>query len=224
MSEKLTTADDVYAVLSDPAKLKEYKYMQKRDESKSGIDNEKFYLDLPYDEITAIVSGEMKKILERIPESERSKVTWEAVGSTSIKGMPGTMHPDVLLMFPEFPPSKPVLQALLDHGFYMSRAAPLDPQDVWWFYIFPDGILEEHKLTLHMTTVDNTAGKILRETRDMCRSEQWAFEDYKQAKIAANEAATSFLGYKMAKGKGSKLLEMIREKHGFQMPNLAKPN
>ena len=48
--------------------------------------------------------------------------------------------------------------------------------------------------------------------RDMCRSEEWAFEDYKAAKIEASKAS-DFIGYKMAKGKNSKLLEMLRNKH-----------
>ena len=46
----------------------------------------------------------------------------------------------------------------------------------------------------------------------MCRSEKWAFEDYKSAKIEAAKAP-EFIGYKMAKGKNSKLLEMLREKY-----------
>ena len=32
------------------------------------------------------------------------------VGSTSIEGMPGTKFPDALLIIPEFPPSKPIIQ------------------------------------------------------------------------------------------------------------------
>ena len=46
----------------------------------------------------------------------------------------------------------------------------------------------------------------------MCRNEEWAFEDYKAAKIEASKAA-DFIGYKMGKGKNSKLLEMLRNKH-----------
>ena len=47
----------------------------------------------------------------------------------------------------------------------------------------------------------------------MCLTETWAFEDYKAAKILAS-GAKDFGGYKMMKGEKSKLLEMIREKHG----------
>ena len=46
----------------------------------------------------------------------------------------------------------------------------------------------------------------------MCRSEKWAFEDYKAAKIEAAKAP-EFFSYKIAKGKNSKLLEMLWEKY-----------
>ena len=48
--------------------------------------------------------------------------------------------------------------------------------------------------------------------RDMCRTEQWAFDDYKSSKIAAYNASKSFMGYKEKKGE-SKLLKMLREKY-----------
>ena len=48
------------------------------------------------------------------------------MGSTSIRGMPGTMMPDALIMTPEFPPSRGVIQALLDCGYYFSSSAALD--------------------------------------------------------------------------------------------------
>ena len=59
-------------------------------------------------------------------QSERAGIQWEHVGSTSIKGMPGTMMPDALIITPEFPPSKAVIQALLDSGYYFSSSAALD--------------------------------------------------------------------------------------------------
>ena len=63
-----------------------------------------------------------------------------------------------------------------------------------------------------MVTEDNAAGKILLDTRNMCRNEDWAFQDYKQAKISAyEEGKGKFKDYKAGKGKKSKLLEMLRE-------------
>ena len=59
-------------------------------------------------------------------QGEKEGIKWEHVGSTSIKGMPGTMMPDALIIPPEFPPSKGVIQALLDCGYYFSSSAALD--------------------------------------------------------------------------------------------------
>ena len=75
------------------------------------------------------------------------------------------------------------------------------------------GILEDHKLVVHMCTEDCSGAKILLECRDLCRTEEWTFNDYKEAKVKAS--AGSWNQYKMGKGSGSKLLAMLREKHGF---------
>ena len=71
---------------------------------------------------------------------ERKDLRWEHVGSTSIEGMPGSLMPDALLIIPEFPPSKAVIQAFLDSGYYFSSSAfHLDVRDLWWFFVFTDG-------------------------------------------------------------------------------------
>jgi hypothetical protein len=123
-----------------------------------------------------------------------------------------TKFPDALLIPPSYPPSKGVIQAFLDCGYYFSSCSHLDTKDLWFFFVFTDGILKYHKLTVHVTIEDNKAGKILRATRDMCRSEQWAFDDYKNAKVEAAKAK-DFAGYKQGKGSNSKLLNMLREKY-----------
>jgi len=211
--QKLTTAEDLHALFSDPARLKSYRYTQPVT-SDCGIDNEKFHLELPYDAIRAKVEECRDAFLAAVPEQERSGLVWEHVGSTSIRGMPGTMMPDSLLIVPEFPPSKPVVQALLDCGYYFSSSAALDPQDLWWMLVFTEGFLKDHKLVLHVVTEDNVAAKILRDTRDMCNSEEWAFNDYKEAKMSAyKDADGEFKDYKQGKGKASKLLTMLREKY-----------
>ena len=179
--------------------------------------------------------------------------------------------PDSLIIVPEFPPSKGVIQALLDLGYYFSSSAALDLQvilrsffrkyhyttllyniilgslvDAPLYRRFSEGMrnqsrfsrtlivviltgwlqisflvqmmnllfvscpyrtlisfhllmkksrvtvfrsapksldlilhLQDHKLVIHIVTEDNRAGKILRDTRDMCNSEEWAFNDYK---------------------------------------------
>ena len=210
--KKLETADELHELFSDPERLKNYRYSQPV--ISDTVDNEKFHLDLPFDEIKAIVESCRGKFFAAVPEGERSGLKWEHVGSTSIKGMPGTMMPDSLIIVPEFPPSKGVIQALLNCDYYFSSSAALDPKDLWWMHIFTDGLLKDHKLVLHIVTEDNVAAKILRETRDMCNTEEWAFEDYKEAKMSAyRDASGEFKNYKIGKGKNSKLLTMLREKY-----------
>jgi len=211
-SEKLETADQLFDLFSDTERLKTYKFSAPVDVPE-GVSNETFYLDLPYEEIKAIVEAKRDEFLAKLPEDLKSKVVWEHVGSTAIKGMPGTKFPDALLVVPEFPPSKEIIQAFLDNGYYFSQAAShLDPQDLWFFFVFTDGILQYHKLTVHVVPPNNRSAKILLATRDMCRNEEWAFEDYKSVKIEAAKGE-SFKDYKQSKGKNSKLLQMLHEKY-----------
>ena len=215
---KLETADELHALFSDIERLKNYKYTQPA--GNPNVNNEEFHLELPFEEIKSIVQAHGDRFMAAVPANEREALKWEHVGSTSIKGMPGTKMPDALLIVPEFPPSKGVIQALLDCGFYFSSSAALDLRDLWWMYIFTDGPLDGHKLVLHIVTEDNVAGKILRETRDLCNTEEWAFNDYKEAKMSAYQGANGeFKNYKMGKGKKSKLLEMLREKHNANVKN-----
>ena len=88
-----------------------------------------------------IVGDCRDKFMAAIPEDEKAGLRWEHVGSTSIKGMPGAMMPDALLLIPQYPPSKGVIQAFLDSGYYFSAASSLDPKDLWWFLVFTDGNL-----------------------------------------------------------------------------------
>ena len=69
MSEnrKLETAEELHSLFSDLERLKNYKYTQPV-VSDCGIDNEKFHLDLPYDEIKAIVESCRDKFLAAVPE------------------------------------------------------------------------------------------------------------------------------------------------------------
>ena len=87
----------------------------------------------------SIVENCRDKFLAAVPESERSGLRWEHIGSTSIKGMPGTKFPDALLVIPEFPPSKGVIQAFLDSGYYFHGSSALDVRDLWWMLVFTDG-------------------------------------------------------------------------------------
>merc|ERR1712133_139172 len=93
--------------------------------SDRGINNEKFHMELPYQQIKEIVEKCGAEVLGRVPQEERDGLVWEHVGSTSIPGMPGAMMPDALLLLPQFPPTKAVVQALLDSGYYFHAASHL---------------------------------------------------------------------------------------------------
>ena len=95
--QKLTSAEELHALFSDPARLQNYRYTQPV-VSDCGIDNEKFHLELPYDAIKAKAEECRDTFLAAVPEQERAGLVWEHVGSTSIRGMPGTMMPDSLLI------------------------------------------------------------------------------------------------------------------------------
>ncbi|XP_023330341.1 uncharacterized protein LOC111702797 [Eurytemora carolleeae] len=210
MSIKLNSAEELFQLFMNKDKLKDYMYM---DLSGGMPSNEDFCLDIPYEEIKEVVEKERDNYLDKLDEPEKSQVKWEHVGSTSIKGMPGMLMPDALLIIPEFPPTKKMIQGFLDNGYYFGRTSLLDSQDLWFFRRFQDGFLKDKMISVHVVPVDNPAGKILLEMRDTCRTEQWAFDDYKNAKISANKSSSDFLGYKMGKGKNSKLLDMLRAKH-----------
>ena len=65
---------------------------------------------------------------------------------------------------------------------------------------------------MHVVTKENPAANILLDTRNMCTNEEWAFNDYKEAKIAAASQG-GFKDYKQGKGSNSKLLAMLKEKY-----------
>jgi GrpB-like predicted nucleotidyltransferase (UPF0157 family) len=209
---KLETAEQLVRLFNDHDWLQTYHYAQPL-VSSTGVDGKKFHLELPYQEIVQVVEEVRAGLFARIPPAERVALRWEHVGSTSIEGMPGTKMPDALLILPQFPPSLGVVQALLDTGFYFARKSFLDDKDLWWFLVFTDGILKDIKMTVHMSTEDNPSSRVLLGCRDLCRTEPWAFNDYRDAKIAAS--AGSWLEYKVGKGRGSRLLAMLRERHGI---------
>jgi len=122
----LETADELLELYNNPEKLKAYKYTQPIVSTK-GINNEKFHMDLPYQEIKSIVEKCGEELMSAVPPEERAGLRWEHVGSTSIEGMPGAMMPDALLILPSFPPTKGVIQVtfLCDVPFLSSPPSRL---------------------------------------------------------------------------------------------------
>ena len=68
--QKLTSAEELHALFSDPARLQTYRYTQPV-VSDCGIDNEKFHLELPYDAIKAKVEECRDTFLAAVPEHAR---------------------------------------------------------------------------------------------------------------------------------------------------------
>ena len=70
--------------------------------------------------------------------------------------------------------------------------------------------MKDHKLTVHVVLENNRSANILLDS-DMCRTQEWAFNDYKIAKVEAAQGSRS--EYKKGKGSNSKLLAMLQEEY-----------
>ena len=121
--------DEIYDIITDPKKLKSYKDMSVL----GGLDTNQLYLELPYDDIKAYVENTRDDILKLIPDVKQSTFQWEHVGSTLIKGMPGTKHPDAMMLFKSFPPPKECIASLLQNEFYFMGSGPFSCDDLWFF-------------------------------------------------------------------------------------------
>ena len=88
IGEETYNNDQLYDMCLHPEKLKTYPGF-KRALEMGMADNMAFYHDLPYDEIKKFIGEEKEAIFSNIPSEvvSNSNVTWEHVGSTSIKGL-----------------------------------------------------------------------------------------------------------------------------------------
>jgi len=95
MEEEKYTNDQLYEIIEDPEKLKCYKKMNKM-VGLMGADMQ-FIHDMPYDEIKQFIGEEKEAIFSNIPAEivADNEVTWEHVGSTSIKGLFDYMQPGI---------------------------------------------------------------------------------------------------------------------------------
>ncbi|KAL5272064.1 hypothetical protein ACHWQZ_G000315 [Mnemiopsis leidyi] len=221
MEEEKYTNDQLYEIIEDPEKLKCYKKMNKVFGS-MGADMQ-FIHDMPYDEIKQFIGEEKEAIFNSIPAQviSDSDVTWEHVGSTSIKGMPGTLFPDSLILYKKYPPPREVFNALMSAGFEFVGAGPLHSADLWFIKkIIREGTrIDGGLFKIHLTPADFGASRMLIETRDRCNNNPADFEDYKNSKVKAAEhlAAGNIMQYKIAKG-SCKLLQELNEKYGGPAP------
>lgn len=204
-------ADDLIALFSDENRLKEYDFNEAISAKfHKGNAAEEFHTELPFEEIGAIVQEEKALIFSNLKGSPAPQ--FEHVGSTSIKGMPGMLLPDGLLMEENFPPSKGTIQALLDSGWKFSHVmSHVCLQDVWFCKRLGKKPLEGAPMVIHVTSCCNKFAHGMIRLRDLCNSDQGAFEDYKQTKVNAAQKDTSILQYKIGKGKCQTLNKLQEE-------------
>ena len=142
--------DDLVRVFNDPVELGNYKFGKSTGNSSWATMTTKdlFHLEVPYDEIKQLVKKQRDAIFEHLDPAAPCKPVFEHVGSTSIKGMPGSLYPDCLLVEESFPPSRSTLNALLQAGFHFSSIAPHDEADYWFFKDIPEGVLSGSDLSV----------------------------------------------------------------------------
>ncbi|KAL5251745.1 hypothetical protein ACHWQZ_G014790 [Mnemiopsis leidyi] len=221
MEEVQYTNDQLYEMIQDPEKLKSYNMEKKVIAGMGG--HMEFIHDMPYDEIKQFIGEEKEAILSNIPAEivADNEVTWEHVGSTSIKGMPGTLFPDSLILYKKYPPPREVFDALMSAGFDFYGAGPLHSADLWFLKkVQREGTrIDGGLFKIHLTPSDFGASRMLIETRDRCNNNPADFEDYKNSKVKAAEhlAAGNIMEYKRAKG-SCKLLQELNKKYGETTP------
>ena len=214
-------ADDLLALFNDPEKLKFYNINKlsivfSTEKTKSLV--EMFQMDLPYEEIKAVVNEERDLIFKNFKGT--TKLQFEHVGSTAIKGMPGTLLPDGLLIDETSPPRKETIQALVESGWKFSHWFA-DMEDLWFWKTLNTAPLAGVGMVMHVTIASNTYGRGMVVMRDTCNTDKEAFEDYKQCKIKASSAITesNIFHYKKAKS-GCQTLKRIRNELEISYPKL----
>ena len=208
------SVDEIYDIICDEEKIKSYRDLQVV-QNVLKLDTQKFHMELPHDDIISWVAQKREEIFSKIPENLHNDFRWEHIGSTSIQGMPGTRHPDAVMLFKNFPPPKEVVGALLGTGFKYMGYGPMNIDDLWFILIIQnEGFLFNHVFKIHVTLETCPSALILLDTRDRCRENSADFEDYKEAKILAAKKLEEgdVMGYKQAK-MSSKLLQELQSKY-----------
>ena len=208
------SVDDLMKIFTNPEELKKHAF------TGTGIHKHKakdiFHMEVPYDEIKKIVHKYRDAIFQHL-SPEAHKPIFEHVGSTSIKGIPGSLWPDVLVIEKTFPPSRSIVAAILAAGFSFKSVAPHDPEDLWFWMYLQESPCEGQVLTLHLLPETNKLAKLLVLTRDTCNNDIASFEEYKENKLAAREVqgeGTKMLDYKIKKASGTFIARM-REQVGL---------
>jgi len=204
------TADDLIRVFNDPdGELHHYDF-NINDAPPVELD---FIMELPHDRIKAFVEKVKQDILNNFDSDELRRPRFEHVGSTAIKGMPGTLSPDAMVIEKQFPPSASTIRAILAAGFRFKSVAPHGKNDYWFMKPIPaDDLGGNRMMSLHLVDEANPAGRVILRVRDECNNDPEAFEEYKAAKLAARGG--TFIEYKIRKSK-SGLIQRLRKEEGM---------
>ena len=209
---KKQSVDDLMKIFSNPEELKKHVYTGTWVKQHKASDI--FHMDVPYDEIKEIVLRHRDVIFQNL-DPDAKKPVFEHVGSTSIKGMPGSLSPDILVVEETLPPSRSTVAAILAAGFEFQSVAPHDPEDLWFWKFLQESPCEGQVFTLHLVSESNKLGKLLVLARDTCNSDRDSFEEYKRDKLAAKAGeGTTMLDYKLKKRAGT-FIPRMREKVGL---------
>jgi len=182
--ERHIELDELMQIMNDPDELKKYSF--KPEQMPHAYIKDIFQMTVPYDEIRKIVQKVKDEFFNNLgPQGNQE---FKHVGSTAIRGMPGSCKPDALLLEDTFPASRATVKALLDSGFYFQALLPHN--DLWFVKSLDNYPIKESstaplKLNLHVMTPDNIMAKLLVLTRDLCNSDKSAFEEYKRCKLEA---------------------------------------
>jgi len=207
------TADDLIRIFNDPeGELLNYKY--KMDDAPKKNVGDIFHMEVPFDAIKEQVMGVRKDIFDKLDPNTPAP-TFEHIGSTSIRGMPGALSPDILLIEEQFPPSASTVRALVAAGFQFLSLAPHGINDYWFKKPIPeDHIGPARAVVCHLVDRANPTGRTIIKLRDRCNNDPAAFEEYKASKLANLKG--SYADYKFGKAKGG-LIEKLRKEEGLEV-------
>jgi len=197
------TADDLIRLFNDPngEELRQYD-IKKAAKANSffGKTLDLFCMEPPFDAIKAFMDNVQQEIFQNFDGDASERPRFEHVGSTSIKGMPGTLCPDAMVIEKAFPPSASTIRAIMAAGFKFGSVAPQGQNDYCFFRMIPaDDVGGERYMVLHLVDEANPTGRVIRRLRDACNNDPGAFEEYKASKLAARGVAGSAIDYKIRK-------------------------
>ena len=164
-----------------------------------------FMVDIDYDEVKKAVEKETEFLKSTFGDQF---VKVEHVGSTSIKGMPGTILPDLIVYLESFPPTNESMAKLVKNG-YKFRGIPFHSksgEDVMFVRETKEPISKNDfsHFVLHIVPKHSVELNPMIKFRDLANSNPAIHEDYKRMKLDKynNPEINNFFEYKRHKNDG----------------------